>query len=121
MEGDDLMADRQTSVTMARFIGKDTKLGREIMMEPRYARYRNWLGKVIQVELGTAEFLPDSATETRVQITLAWGETAMVRSAHITGLTAADLEVMYRAALDKRFPTSRVPTAPAKEEVAPPA
>lgn len=119
MEGDDLMADGQMRV--GRFIGKDTKLGREIMMEPRYARYRNWLGKVIQVELGTAEFLPDSATETRVEITLAWGETAMVRSAHIAGLAAADLEVMYRAALDRRFPTTRVGSATKKEEVAPPA
>lgn len=121
MEGDDLMADRQMGVVTARFIGMDVKLGREIMTEPRYARYRNWLGKEVRVDLSTAEFMPDSATETRVEITLPWGETAVVRSAHITGLTTANLEVMHRAALDQRFPTTRVPTASKREEAAPPA
>lgn len=113
------MAKTET-VRRARFIGADTKLGKEILADPRYARYRTWLGKEVEVELQTAEFLVSSATETRVQITLPWGETKVVRSAHITGLVHADLEMMYRTALDRRFPTSRVPTASEKEEAAPP-
>lgn len=92
------------------------------MMEPRYARYRNWLGKEIRVDLSTAKFKPDPATETLVRIILPWGETEMVRSAHIAGLTVADLEVMYRAALYQRFLTTQDSTTkPKEEEAAPPA
>lgn len=106
---------------MAKFIGKDAKLGREIMAEPRYARYRNWLGKEIRVDLSTAEFKLDSAIETMVEITMPWGETERVRAAHITGLTAADLEVMYQVALDKRFPTTRKGSAIETDAPPPPA
>lgn len=121
MEGAQQMANEM--IRTAKFIGKDTKLGREIMAEPRYARYRAWLGKEIRVDLSTAELQPNSATETKVRITImnTTRDTEMVRSAHITGLTHADLEVMLGIAYDRQFPTRRVGSATTREEVAPPA
>lgn len=91
---------------MARFVGRDRPMGRKILLEPRYAQYRPWLGSEVQVEIGTADLVPHSATDTRVQITLPWGETAMVRTAMLVGLIAKDLEEIYLIALDKRYPTT---------------
>ena len=109
-------------VRMAKFIDAKTTFGMVIMANPHYARYRRWLGVKLQVDISTAEFSPNSSPDTRVKITLPWGDTEIVRSVHITGLTAEDRETMYRIALDKRYPTSRMSTAIKNgEEVAPPA
>ena len=118
------MTNVNGTVRMARFIGRDTTLGKQIMAQPLYARYRTWLGKEVEVQLQTAEMLSSATIGLRVRVTvLNTRDTEMVRVAHITGLTFEDIETMRRVAQDRRSPTSRPGSATTTntEEVAPPA
>ncbi|MEK7102355.1 MAG: hypothetical protein AAB579_03975 [Patescibacteria group bacterium] len=121
------MMNEKGMTRMAKFVGEDTRLGREIAADPSH-RYRTWLGVEVEVELDTAKLVPRSGIDRRmdtwVRITLPWGETAMVRSAHITGLGFEAIRFMMQLAFNKHSPTkSRMPAATSTKEggLAPPA
>jgi len=101
------MTREETAIVEARFISAKTEVGRKIRRgDGLHARYRSWLGKKIQVDLDTAEFLNGNCRTLRVEITLPWGESKCVLTSMIEGLTFQQRNFMQTVAMNKRAPNN---------------
>lgn len=55
-KGNEKMKDGAQEMMVKRFVGKDTRLGKTILTDERYARYRPWIGQVVTVDAQSARY-----------------------------------------------------------------